>query len=440
MEVNQLKFKINDFCYEYDKLKSDDFLVYNGKFDIGRTIPLLGKMNGIIRLDRDILSCTHLEINHQTEPYRFHRAYLLKCRPNEYQVYIVVIDKQSMEIYDINTRLRLKYRNGSEWIPYQHSNHVERPEICDTQSIQEHNNDKTNNAHDDCRIEIETKINDGIDDTFLKKTNAIRFKHFKQFRAHWIIFKSMFNVAPVLTLIGGMLYTQLLLIGLMVVLGIEASVIQHVVPLGGFNIVLQIIALIIPYMIMEHIITSMIIVFAQRIWSDYKGVTIVNGYRAQSRFKEVTPRYVRRLNDIVEFENDPNVAHRLYECIDLEQSYDYTFVIDHTQYGQIVDQVPRSGELSPKHLAMKNHVLSEEINKSDVDDFMDVIMNYHNAKANIEYQREYDKYDKAFGKAIQNQTSPLNRSLDDMNNTLKCYSDEIDQLMQDKMKDTNERI
>ena len=226
----------------------------------------------------------------------------------------------------------------------------------------------------------------------------------------------------------------------MVVLGIEASVIEHVVPSGWFNIVLQIIALIIPYMIMEHIITSMIIVFAQRIWSDYKGVTIVNGYRAQSRFKEVTPRYVRRLNDIVEFENDPNVAHRLYECIDLEQSYDYTFVIDHTQYGQIVDQVPRSGELSPKHLAMKNHVLSEEINKSDVDDFMDVIMNYHNAKANIEYQREYDKYDKAFGKAIQNQTSPLNRSLDDMNNTLKCYSDEIDQLMQDKMKDTNERI
>lgn len=441
MEVNQLKFKINDFCYEYDKLKSNDFLVYNDKFDIGIPLPLLGKGEYIIRLDSDILSCKNLELNHQSDLYLCYRAYLLKISPNRYQLHIVVINTQSMVIYDIDTHIILKDDNLDALTPYQKSNHVKRPEICDSQSIPTYKKkDVDDNRNNDYRIEIETKINDGIDDTFLKKTNAIRFKHFKQFRAHWIIFKSMFNVAPVLTPIGGMLYTQLLLIGLMVILGIEASVIQHVVPSGWFNIVLQIIALIIPYMIMEWVVSPVLIRIAQKIWADYKGVTIVNDYATQSYFKEVTPQYVRRLNDIVEFENDPNVAHRLYECIDLEQSYDNTLMIDHTQYGQIVDQVPRSGELSPKHLAMKNHVLSEEINESDVDDFMDIITNYHEAKANLEYQREYDKYDEVFSKASHHQTSPLDQSLHDISDTLKCYNDEIEQLMQDKMKDTNERI
>lgn len=151
---------------------------------------------------------------------------------------------------------------------------------------------------------------------------------------------------------------------------------------------------------------------------------------------------LNELNRIVEFEKEPHVAHRLYEYIDLEQSTSSKLTIDYTSMGRIAEQVNAQGDthLTPKQQAMVNHVISDVLDMKDIEKIQSVIHNYHQTRENIEYQREYNKYDKLFS---ENQYESENRfveEFDKITDKLNQYYQEMENLKQEKMKDTDEKI
>ena len=198
------------------------------------------------------------------------------------------------------------------------------------------------------------------------------------------------------------------------------------------------------YFVYNSIITRLLIICLQYIHrNELHNITI-----------DVTPdwlhedakseRVLDELNRIVEFENEPYVAHRLYEYIDLEQSTTSQFTIEHAREGKIKESlyspIGQDEDLSPKHRVMANRVISDELTLFDVKKIQSVIKEYRKTKENIEYQREFYKYDKLFAEKQHESESKFVEEFEKINKELEYYYQELEDLKQEKMKDIEKKI
>lgn len=259
------------------------------------------------------------------------------------------------------------------------------------------------------------------------------------------IFKSLKHSFSILTLI--LIYTYIH----MFILALEFSVIGTTFILRQFigdHVISEFLAFIIGlgvgYFIYNNIITRLLIVCLQYIHRNKLhniNVNVMPDWLHEETKKE---RVLDELNRIVEFENEPYVAHRLYEYIDLEQSTASQFTIEHVREGKIKESLYSPNEqdedLSPKHRVMANRVISDELTLFDVKKIQSVIKEYHKTKEKIEYQRDFYKYDKLFAEKQYESESKFVEEFERINDELEYYYQELEDLKQEKMKDIEKKI
>lgn len=259
------------------------------------------------------------------------------------------------------------------------------------------------------------------------------------------IFESVKDTFSILTLILIYTYIHMFILALGCSVNGTTFILRHLI---GNHVISDSLGLIIGlgvgYFVYNSIITRLLIICLQYIHRNELHNITVNVTPDWLHVETKAERVLDELNRIVEFENEPHVAHRLYEYIDLEQSTSSQFTIEHTREGKIKESLYTPNEqdedLSPKHRVMANRVISDELTLFDVKKIQSVIKEYHKTKENIEYQREFHKYDKLFAEKQYESESKFVEEFEKINNELEYYYQELEDLKQEKMRDTEKKI
>ena len=152
----------------------------------------------------------------------------------------------------------------------------------------------------------------------------------------------------------------------------------------------------------------------------------------------------KTLNQVVEFENDRGTAHHVHEFIDIKRSSKDYFIVKTTGLGRVVDKCINNhinGQVSPKHLAMKQHVITEPLTKEEHTSIINIIHDYQNAKQTYCESKTYRYYDEMFAKGHQtSNNSVYEQSLDEVQQHLKSFDDEIEQIMKSKLKENQDIV
>lgn len=410
-ENNKTEINVNeDLLYDKAQLfKISDFIILNGK---------------IIKKERvkTVLTPSHFEEG--TKP----------C------IEIVIKDDESDDIIYIHTDL-----------PTEDESHCTPPymvkmseydtdtsdEIEESQELQEEPLQET--------IEIRSHGRQSTDDeefTYASDLEKIKDRH-----ALFIPFigKTFKHVSGVFGLIGLIAYVHMFFIVMNLSVGASSTAVRNI--LGSHfisDIIGLVVGLIMTHIVYSRVITRFIIKVAQKISYEIKEKNPQKSFFFDSVAEVKRKNAINYLNDIVEFENEPYVAHRMYEFIDLEKSTENELTLDYTKLGHITEKIKyehtHDEDLSPKQQVMVNRVISDEVTDEDIQKFQSVIKEYHDTKSEISYQREFYKYDKLFAEKQHTSDSHIVEEFDKINEKLNEYYQEMEELKQEKMKDIEERI
>lgn len=294
-------------------------------------------------------------------------------------------------------------------------------------------------------IEIRSHGRQSTDDeefTYASDLEKIKDRH-----ALFIPFigKTFKHVNGVFGLIGLIAYVHMFFIVMNLSVGASSTAVRNI--LGSHfisDITGLVIGLIMTHIVYSRVITRFIIKVAQKISYEIKEKNPQKSFFFDSVAEVKRKNAINYLNDIVEFENEPYVAHRMYEFIDLEKSTENELTLDYTKLGHITEKIKyehtHDEDLSPKQQVMVNRVISDEVTDEDIQKFQSVIKEYHDTKSEISYQREFYKYDKLFAEKQHTSDSHIVEEFDKINEKLNEYYQEMEELKQEKMKDIEERI
>lgn len=351
-----------------------------------------------------------LRINHafiDENVYEVKKVELKKDKKDDdiYECHIYLYSKETNKTYVFKTKFSLTNK------------HLSSKPIMTIESSKDNDNELDEPFKENVDIR-----NDG--ETFTGRMKRLKHQSFKTLRMPFIVTSRFFKYAPEMS--SALIFMAFMTLIMAYVHAVNGMVVllTHITPydIPLINIIL---GLTIPYILSEHIIIPALINIASRRY--LKGES--QNYQDQ----------LNQLNRIVEFENDPNVAHRMYEFIDLTQSNKDTLVIDYQKQGAIqseilVQKLNDDSELSPRQLAMKHYVMTEPMTNEELNNIVTLIKSYQETKTKLDYQRAYEENADAFSKGQHEINTPLQTSLDKLNAELESYQREIDSVLQDKMK------
>lgn len=270
--------------------------------------------------------------------------------------------------------------------------------------------------------------------------NDIKGGSFKTLRLFGVLFQHFvdnFNAGA--TLAGNVLVFFLLP-------GLLSSWVSHIFDVGTASplaIIVFVIGLGLMYILYEKVLTDMTIEIYQE--SSHKMANYFSEFLNDDDwiYSPKTRNAMHTLNAIVELENDPNVAHHIHEFIDVSKSTERHLFIDFGAYGSIIERVNidvEDSDLTAKQFAMRNHVVTEPMSHEELLNIQSLVKQYQDTISNIEYQRDYERYDEAFKNKTMSRKTQLEKSLDTLNQDLKRHDEELEQFKQAKIKDIDNRI
>lgn len=374
--------------------------------------------NGIIDVNRwvnwEILTIKQLKINHEyidDSQYDVSKILFKKSKHNDIFVcHIHLYSKENGKTYGFKFRLS----PTKEML----NAHPTMTIISLDDEYDEGNDDELDEPFKE-NVDIR---NDG--ETFTGRMKRLKHQSFKTLRMPFIVTSRFYKYAPEMS--SSLTFIAFMTLIMAYVNAVNGMVVllTHIFPydIPPINLIL---GLTLPYIISEYIIMPILISITSRFYREDEH----QNYQDQ----------LNQLNRIVEFENDPNVAHRMYEFIDLTQSNKDTLVIDYQKQGAIqseilVQKLSDDTELSPRQLAMKHYVMTEPMTNEELNNIVTLIKSYQETKTKLDYQRAYEENAKAFSKGQHEINTPLQTSLDKLNDELESYRREIDSVLQDKMK------
>lgn len=154
-----------------------------------------------------------------------------------------------------------------------------------------------------------------------------------------------------------------------------------------------------------------------------------------------------KLNTILEFENDNHVVHRLYEFLDVKKSTSEFLFIDYGNKDKIIERFngdeSQHEMLSTKQQVMVSNVISDEINVQELGDILNIINRYNDTLNELEYQKEYAKYQEIYGNSFKKAShldSEYIRSLSEIHDDLEKINQDIEVMKKSKIKDTQSLV
>lgn len=174
-----------------------------------------------------------------------------------------------------------------------------------------------------------------------------------------------------------------------------------------------------------------------------KSINLANAFNYNDKYEPI----LTKLNTILEFKNDNHVVHRLYEFLDVKKSTSEFLFIDYGNKDKIIERFngdeSQHEMLSTKQQVMVSNVISDEINVQEFEDILNIINRYNDTLNELEYQKEYAKYQEIYGNSFKKAShldSEYIRSLSEIYDDLERINQDIEVMKKSKIKDTQSLV
>lgn len=174
-----------------------------------------------------------------------------------------------------------------------------------------------------------------------------------------------------------------------------------------------------------------------------KNINLADAFRYNDKYEPI----LTKLNTILEFKNDNHVVHRLYEFLDVKKSTSEFLFIDYGNKDKIIERFngdeSQHEMLSTKQQVMVSNVISDEINVQEFEDIFNIINRYNDTLNELEYQKEYAKYQEIYGNSFKKAShldSEYIRSLSEIYDDLERINQDIEDIKNSKIKDTQSLV